>query len=336
MENHYLSLCCIIKDEENIEEFILYYTILGVTKFYIYDNESKIPLKERLNSFYYNHYCTIIDFPGKGRQMEAYNHCLQNYGHLTKWLIIADGDEYILPKTTFTLKELLKDHEEKHAIGINWVFFGTSFHNNKQKGFLVDNFRRCQKNQDRHIKVIIQPAFTNYIDNPHYGNFHDPSKFMDIKNNIITGYAFNSNYTTDIIQINHYVNKSLEESINKFYRGNADNTVRVKVDESIHNFANDIIDNYLPNKYLNNIKKKQLITCINFSIYRALNNDIIFNNDEEIKNHILFFAEKENRPLHIHDKFPEFNRTEYRKQNPQFDNKDDVWVEVNYIVENTK
>jgi len=40
MKYHYLSLCCIIKDESNIEEFIMYYTILGVTKFYIYDNES--------------------------------------------------------------------------------------------------------------------------------------------------------------------------------------------------------------------------------------------------------------------------------------------------------
>ena len=33
MSKYYLSLCCIIKDERYLEEFIVYYNVLGVEHF---------------------------------------------------------------------------------------------------------------------------------------------------------------------------------------------------------------------------------------------------------------------------------------------------------------
>ena len=91
-----ISLCTIIKNERYLEEFIIYYKVIGVEHFYIYDNESTPSIKERLNKPYFNDCCTIIDFPGKVKQPEAYTHCLQNYGKETTWLIFVDGDEFIL------------------------------------------------------------------------------------------------------------------------------------------------------------------------------------------------------------------------------------------------
>ena len=73
---YYLSLCCIIKNERNLEEFIIYYILLGVEHIYIYDNESNFPIKDRLNSFFYKKYCTIINYPGKYKQIDAYNDCI--------------------------------------------------------------------------------------------------------------------------------------------------------------------------------------------------------------------------------------------------------------------
>ena len=54
-----LSLLCIIKNEDYLEEFIIYHRMLGVEHFYIYDNESSFPVSERLNHYYY--LCTAID-----------------------------------------------------------------------------------------------------------------------------------------------------------------------------------------------------------------------------------------------------------------------------------
>jgi len=140
---YFLSLCCIIKNERYLEEFIMYYRLLGVEHFYIYDNESTQKISDRLNNPYFKKMCTIINFPGKVQQLNAYNDCLKNYGNQTKWLIIVDGDEYILPKKDNhkSIRDFLKDYKDYHAIGINWVMFGTSFHDEIQQGFLIDNYR---------------------------------------------------------------------------------------------------------------------------------------------------------------------------------------------------
>jgi hypothetical protein len=184
---YFLSLCCIIKDENYLEEFIIYYTLLGVEHFYIYDNESNHKISERLNHYYFNRICTIIDFPGKIQQLNAYNNCIKNYGNETKWLIIVDGDEYIVLKKDDhkLLKDFLKDYRDYYAISINWVMFGTSFHNKIQEGFLIDNYRYCESGQNPHIKTIFKPEFVINIENPHYVIIKDPTKYVDPYKRII-------------------------------------------------------------------------------------------------------------------------------------------------------
>ena len=135
--------------------------MLGVEHFYIYDNESTIPIKTRLDSFFYNKICTIIDFPGKCQQMNVYNHCIKNFGPRTEWLIIADGDEYILPKNDNKISDFLRKYNHLQAITINWVIFGTSYHHVKQDGFLTDKFRYCENKQDKHITPL-------HISNAHF------------------------------------------------------------------------------------------------------------------------------------------------------------------------
>ena len=329
---YYLSLCCIIKDESNLEEFIIYYTLLGVQHFYIYDNESSFPIKERLNNFFYKHYCTIIDYPGKCKQIEAYNDCVKNYGKNTEWLIIVDGDEYILPKVDDTLVNFLKKREYAQAIAINWVFFGTSFHNVKQCGFLVDNYRHCSSCQNDHIKTIVKTKYFKYMENPHYVFVEDQNKIVDSKGNIVIS-AFNKNYTIDMIQINHYTFKSLEDCNEKHYRGNADSLNRRNIfDKSIHQNFNEMVDHTLPSRYLSMILTTYLLTCINLFIYKALNPELSFlNTEDEIARHVIQYGIRENRPLHIKDKFPDYSRDQYRKDNPQLSHLDDVYLEIDYI-----
>ena len=104
---YFLPLLCIIKDERYLEEFILYNHILCVEHFYIYDNESKNPITSRLKHPFFKKMCTIIPFPGKVQQIHAYHDCLEKVRNLTKWLMIVDGDEFILPKKHKTLRDFL-------------------------------------------------------------------------------------------------------------------------------------------------------------------------------------------------------------------------------------
>ena len=246
-----ISLCCIIKDEKYLEEFIIYYKVIGVDHFYIYDNDSKPSIKERLNKPYFNDCCTIIDFPGKVKQPEAYTHCLENYGKETTWLIFVDGDEYILPKKHNNLIDFLNEYNDAYGLGINWVLFGSSYHDKKQDGFLIDKYRFCNKEQNKHIKSILKPEYVDKYIDPHYFQVKNPNKYLDCKRNKITS-AFNTNPTTDIIQINHYHGKSVEEQLEKQLRGTPDRMV-TDFKPHFHDINNDIKDDTIANKYLEQV-----------------------------------------------------------------------------------
>jgi hypothetical protein len=326
-----LSLCCIIKNERYLEEFINYYIVLGVEHFYIYDNESAIPISGRLNNFYYNKICTIINFPGKGLQLDAYQHCLDNYGNGTKWLIVCDGDEYILPKNHYKLIDFLNEYDDAHAIAINWVMFGTSFHEYKQNGLLIDKYKYCNKFQDKHIKTICKPEFTIKYINPHYTIVSDPLKYFDSHRNNINS-AWNNNYNIDIIQINHYFGRSVEENIEKHNRGNADSIEgKYIIPKNLHKINNDEYTDLICKKYLQNLIKITRIISANFLIYKALNPDLEKLNNDEIVEHIFKYAFDENRPIHINDKYPSFSSDEYKKNYSNLNYLDDLHLELHYI-----
>ena len=260
---YFLSLCCIIKNERYLEEFIMYYRLLGVEHFYIYDNNSSVPISERLNKNYFKNICTIINFPGKIQQINAYNNFMGKYKNETKWLIIVDGDEFILPKNHNSLRDFLKDYKDYHAIGINWVMFGTSFHDKIQQGFVIDNYRYSEGTQNKHIKTIFKPEFVVRIENPHYVILKNSSKYVDPHKRVIGG-PFNELHTRDIIQINHYWGKSLEEHYEKRDRGRATTDKLRVIDDNPHLKYNNIIDNMLPNIYLNKLKHIKDTQEVNF------------------------------------------------------------------------
>ena len=327
---YYLSLCCIIKNEKYLEEFIMYHHIQGVEHFYIYDNESSPSIKNRLNSFYFKKLCTIIDFPGKYQQMPAYKHFLNNFKNDTKWVCIIDGDEYILGKKHNSIRDIVMQYENYHCIAINWVMFGSSFYENIQDGFLTDMYRYCSNTQDKHIKNLIQTQYIEDIINPHYITMKDKSKYVNLNCNIIEG-PFNYEETTHIAQINHYLMQSTEDRLIKYNRGNADSDLRIFLHEEHHELYNDIIDNYLPEKYLENIKKLKKMSATNHQIYQALNPDVILDHPDKYYDHIFNNSMNENRYCHITDKYPDFNRNYYRKNYKDLQHLNDLQIELHYI-----
>ena len=250
---HFLSLICILKNERYLEEFIMYYRLLGVEHFYIYDNESDLPISKRLTNQYYTRMCTIINFPGKIQQINAYNHYLKNHGKNTKWVIIVDGDEYIVPKKHFSIRDFLNDYDNYHAIGINWVMYGTSFHDKIQDGFIIDKYRYNEGIQNQHIKTICKPVHVSEINNPHHVILKDASKYIDPHKRVISG-PFNEHNTIDIIQINHYWGKSLEEHYEKRDRGRATTNKKRVISDNPHLDYNSQVDNLIADKYLSHLQ----------------------------------------------------------------------------------
>jgi hypothetical protein len=120
----------------------------------------------------------------------------------------------------------------------------------------------------------------------------------------------------------------LEDYIKKHNRGNADGTTPAMVQENHHAICNDIVDNFLPDKYLKDIQYYFKLVATNPIIYCALNKDVSLVYAYE---HIFNNAQSENRPLHITDKYPLFDKNKYRQNYPDLQVLNDEQIELHYI-----
>lgn len=239
MTQYFLSLCAIAKNETPyIEEWVNFHRAVGVEHFFIYDNESDVPIKTTLKKYIEAGLITVIDFPGKGQQMPSYTHCIQTFGHLTKWLAILDADEFLVPKTKDSVPEILLDFEHFGGLNVNWVIFGSNGLKKKPDGLTIENFtagsdKSCPDNA--HTKAIIQPERTlSAGPDPHHCKYRLPFFSVSEHKEFVPGaWASHSN---DIIQINHYFLRSLEEFETKVARGRADTKDPNAIGRQLHEF----------------------------------------------------------------------------------------------------
>ena len=325
-----LSLLCIIKNEEYLEEFIIYHRILGVEHFYIFDNESTVPVSDRLNHYYFHKCCTVVPFPGKVKQMDAYNFCIQKYGDETDWLLIVDGDEFVLPKNHESLKDFIQEYNEYSAVAINWINFGSSYHHFKQPGYLLENFKYSEKVADGHVKSFCRPMDVKKIYNPHfvilkdtttYKGYVDPLKRKLIFDN--KNYYNNSSDSLDIIQVNHYWGKSYQELEQKINRGRAMMGSKRTMPDNYHDLYHFREDTLIITKFLPKIKKVFEAISTHPNMYKILNKGLekhLGDNLDNYTRHLIDFGLKEKRPFKIEHLVPDFNMEYYRLNYPDLDN----------------
>lgn len=220
---HFLSLVAIVKNEHHyIKEFIHYYRLNGVEHFYFYDNESNPPLREVLSA--YSAVCTVIEMPGEQKQTTAYNHFIQHFGNKNTWAAFFDIDEFIVPKKHNTLKDYLETLPFKSdCISVNWVIFGHGGHAVKpQNGFVIDHYRYSEGRQHLNVKSIVRTAAVRKFHHPHFPKLKFWKSHTNAKGVKMKG-AENAMETRDMIQLNHYFTKSLEEYTVKLNSKRADN-----------------------------------------------------------------------------------------------------------------
>lgn len=206
---HYLSVCAIIKDEqEYIEEWINFHRAVGFDHFFLYDNESEIPLKQTLSKYVKAGIVDVIDFPGWAMQKPAYDHCLKNFGNKTKWLGFFDIDEFTVPKERELMSETLIFYEQFSGVGLNWRFFGANDLVKKPEGLVIENFTKtADKNWclHSHIKSIVQPQFTiKCAGDPHWFDYS-------------SGYAVSESYAKLIGSLSTRCNPCAQTGFSKFH-----------------------------------------------------------------------------------------------------------------------
>jgi hypothetical protein len=244
--HHYFSICCIIKDENDyIAEWIDYHQKIGVEHFYIYDNGSKKPVRETIEALNYSSIATVVEMPGKVKQVPAYKHCLKHFGKTSQWIAFIDMDEFILPKTEDSdLRRFMQKYEPYGGLGVSWLIFGANGHTKKPVGSQLENFTmRSNINfiANTHIKSIVQPRFVKSAFKSH--SFKYKENYNCVNEHFVVIEDCFSPASVDTIQLNHYYCRSLEEYHQKVNRGNGD-TKRARKLEAfhIHNQESNVIE----------------------------------------------------------------------------------------------
>lgn len=227
-KKHYLSACCIVKDEDPfIMEWLTYHSLIGIEHFYIYDNESANPLYENplIRKFSEQGKVTVISAAGRAMQIPSYTHCLKKFGPRTRWLAFIDLDEFICPLEGRDLRPFLAAYEDYAALGLSWKSFSSGGHLSSPHGLVIENYQeRFLKEGTRnlHIKSILQPHKNHAV--------HTPHSFWPNEGEVAISAVFRPiTRGTPVIPIcweravvNHYVLKSQEDSQRRIRRGRAD------------------------------------------------------------------------------------------------------------------
>lgn len=128
-----LAICAIFKDEGPwMREWIEYHQLLGVQKFYLYNNNSTDEYAKVLAPYQEKGIVELIEWPSPPGefwgpyQKSAYNDCIARVKGKTKWLAIIDLDEFIVVSDGRRIPAVLKDYENYGGVLLFWQMFGTS------------------------------------------------------------------------------------------------------------------------------------------------------------------------------------------------------------------
>ena len=246
--------------------------MIGVTHFYIYDNESSDDLYKKLSSYISQGIVTYTYWPTKGvystrleAQLAAYNDSLYKYKYDTKYMGFIDVDEFIVPVHRKNIIEVIDDifyrYENCGGIGINWRVYGSSYNEKKIDGLVVENYKyRAYDNYDlnKHIKTICNPRVTIAFNiEPHSAIYREPFYCVSENGKRIES-CFFKNSTCNKIRINHYYIKSREDCIEKCRRKNGKQINEEYIQEFFTRIDKDCNKVYDPimEKYIDELKKR--------------------------------------------------------------------------------
>lgn len=96
---HDLAVVAILKNEgPYLKEWLDYHLLAGVDHFYLYDNDSPDNQAEVAKPYVEAGLVDYFPFPGKRRQLAAYNDAVKRFKFQCRYMAFIDGDEFIYPK----------------------------------------------------------------------------------------------------------------------------------------------------------------------------------------------------------------------------------------------
>jgi SAM-dependent methyltransferase len=245
-----LAIATIFKNEAPyLREWIEFHRLIGVERFYLYDNGSDDGSRDVLEPYRRAGTVVITDWPQHPGQMSAYTHCAHTYADDAAWIAFIDVDEFFFAPDGQDLLVLLAefDRPEIGGIAVNYADFGTSGHLTSPSSLVIESYlhrvglETCiqlphllrAEGLDpadsasyhpmcAHVSSVVRPGRVLSFPSPHHAEYH-PGIHAVTENGDPTQGPLTERVSIRRLRMNHYWTKSMEECKRKCLRGRSDN-----------------------------------------------------------------------------------------------------------------
>jgi hypothetical protein len=221
MTDVYLAACMTYSNHASyLREWLEFHRIVGVERFFLYDNGSSDDHLEVLAPYIEEGMVSLQDWPGAGRQHAAFDHCLEAHRSEARWIAFIDVDEFLFSPTGRPVPEVLRDYEPWPGLGVNLAQFGTSGHRTRPDGLVIESYLYRSFSLLRWIKSIVDPARALRCHGAHRFVFSE-GHTVDVHKRPTVGWE-SVERSLDVLRVNHYYTKSEAELLEKWGRPRAD------------------------------------------------------------------------------------------------------------------
>jgi hypothetical protein len=223
---HELAIAAIFKNEaNNLPEWLTFHHGIGVSQFYLYNNNSTDDYLKVLHSWIAMGVVTLTEWPAVPGQRSAYMHCVQTRWREAKWIAFIDLDEFLFSPQQCDIRPILQKYVSVPALYVYSVKFGSSGHLKRPDLPVVEAYlRREPLGRSGTGKSIVNPRFVRSIPNAHHFGVWR-GRTVDTRHQPTDsprdGVQPDSPPVYDELRINHYFYKSRLELIDKSERGSA-------------------------------------------------------------------------------------------------------------------
>jgi hypothetical protein len=217
-----LTACMKFKNAARfLPEWIEFHQLVGFDHFYLYNNNSNDDYVEALAPYLDEKSVTLYEWPDTPAFPKADEHCVAQHRREARWIAFLDDDEFLFPSRGENVRKILKRYHQYPALAVHWLMFGSSRHVQRPKGLVLENYLLRAKQVSPIIKSIVNPRRIAAPANTHHWLYQNGHIAPD-ENEQPVETAHSLPATAEVLRINHYWSKSLEDGRNKVARGAVD------------------------------------------------------------------------------------------------------------------
>jgi len=242
MKQCYLTLGAVIRNQEHyVKEWLAFHHLVGVERFVIVLHKCTDKTEERIRELPFQDKIHIHHIVNDEQfvQLGTYLWILERYGRFTKWLMFIDSDEFFFGSREDDLRVILTDYEKHGGLAAHWLEMGTNGNVLKPSGLSIEALvKRAPDRYGAHysFKSIIQSQCFQKFLSPHLA-VTKPLTVMEDHSEVGANWIWIGDRTPthEIVRVNHYHTRSMEDWIERYRRGQCNDPERKHTPEYVYN-----------------------------------------------------------------------------------------------------